>query len=157
MPGGQLDEVWLGMTSVIVLRVENISHPSHRQVKTTRHTLLQAMKTRIDDIGCTLCIYMRLPDVKRSQEQSLVYLTCILARLADTWPSRNHRFHHRSSKCRPELGDSRTRSGSQSRDSSSRRHCEKATIALRSDIQRNKMGAVLAAWCPPSIYCGEFL
>lgn len=92
-----LDEVWLGTTGVIVLGVENISHPSHRQVKTLERTLLPAMKNEIDDIGY---IYMRLPGVEFSQE-----LSC-LPILAVTCRHRTHQSHYRSDKGHPEEGDS---------------------------------------------------
>ena len=118
-----LDEVWLGTTGVIVLGVGNISHPSHRQVKTPGRTLLPAMEKGIDDIGC---IYMRLPDVELSQE-----LSC-LPNLAVTCRHRARQSHYRSDKGHPEERDSRirvTRCASRSYNSSRRR-----SQALRSDI-----------------------
>ena len=122
-----LDEVWLG---VIVLRVGNISHPSHRQVKTPGHTLPPAMENGIDDIGC---IYMRLPDVELSQETpiSLTWL-----RLAGIY---------RSDKGHPEEGGSWisvVRCTSQRRDSSSRRYPQQGDDPFRSDIQSSKMDAI---------------
>ena len=60
--------VWLNTTGVIVMEVGNMSHPSHRQVKSTERTLLPVVKLglMILDVG----IYMRLPGVELSSEPS---------------------------------------------------------------------------------------
>lgn len=91
-------------------------------------------------------------NVELSQEQSPVYLTCIVGCRAGTSPSRNRQFRHRSSKSHPELGDSRTRVVRCA--SVTTHHLDAIAKKRRSLSDRisggGEMGAVLAAWCRPS-------
>ena len=125
-----LDEVWLGTTGVIVLGVENISHPSHRQVKTLERTVLPATKNGIDDIGY---IYMRLPDIELSQELSRLPI------LAVTCNHRTRQSHYRSDKIRAEGGGSTDKSGSLCFKAA---FVKAAKIPLRSEIQSSEMCAI---------------